>query len=102
MSISSAAPEIGTVGTCGTGIDCLCRANHAILFDLPFVKAEVGQVIGRVWRSGQRFGCYFTQLVAKDSQAERMIYVRHKMRTEVCSKVLSAPEGGSGGGDEKQ
>ncbi len=31
---------IATTGWCGTGVDSLQRANHAVLFELPFVEAE--------------------------------------------------------------
>ncbi|KAK3305046.1 uncharacterized protein B0T15DRAFT_574497 [Chaetomium strumarium] len=53
---------IATVGTCGTGLDSLKKANHAILFDLPFVESDSKQACGRVWRRGQRFPCYWTEL----------------------------------------
>lgn len=39
---------IANIGTCGTGLDSLKKANHAILFDLPFDKSDSKQACSRV------------------------------------------------------
>lgn len=94
---------IATVGTCGTGLDSLQKANHAVLFDLPFVESERKQARGRIWRSGQRFPCYWTELWAADSDAEVLINDRHERRMEVFNRVLSCHSGdGSRAGGSEQ
>ncbi|KAK4150419.1 hypothetical protein C8A00DRAFT_18042 [Chaetomidium leptoderma] len=87
---------IATVGTCGTGLDSLQKANHAVLFDLPFVESERKQARGRIWRSGQRFPCYWTELWAGDSDAEVLINDRHERRMEAFNRVLSRHSGDGG------
>ncbi|KAK4234388.1 hypothetical protein C8A03DRAFT_37840 [Achaetomium macrosporum] len=86
---------IGTVGTCGTGLDTLKRANHGILFDLPFVEANLKQVRGRIWRAGQRFRCYWTELWAEDSEAESLIRDRHLKRADAFGRILDDLGGSS-------
>ncbi|KAK4233492.1 hypothetical protein C8A03DRAFT_38790 [Achaetomium macrosporum] len=88
---------IATVGTCGTGLDSLKKANHAILFDLPFVESDSKQACGRVWRPGQRFPCYWTELWAEDSEAETLINERHEKRTDAFRRIL-----GHRGGDSSK
>jgi hypothetical protein len=46
---------IATVGSCGTGLDNLQKASHAILFDPPFIESDPKEACGRVSRPGQRF-----------------------------------------------
>lgn len=67
---------IATTGSCGTGIDSLPRANHAVLLQLPFVEAECQQTAGHVYRAGQRFPCHWVKLWAADSNAEILIKER--------------------------
>ncbi|KAK3304911.1 uncharacterized protein B0T15DRAFT_559021 [Chaetomium strumarium] len=86
---------IATVGTCGTGLDSLKKANHAILFDLPFVESDSKQAYGRVWRPGQRFPCYWTELWADDSEAETLINERHEKRTDAFRRILGHRGGNS-------
>ncbi|KAK3935392.1 hypothetical protein QBC46DRAFT_346646 [Diplogelasinospora grovesii] len=75
---------IATVSTCGTGINSLRKANHGILFDLPFIEAD-------------------TELWAEDSEAEVLINERHEKRTKAFAQVLgyqdrdSSSAGGSAG-----
>jgi hypothetical protein len=79
---------ISTTGTTGTGVDSLQRANHAVLFELPFVEAEVQQAAGRIHRAGQQLPCYWTKLWAADSEAETLIKQRHERRIEAFSQIL--------------
>jgi hypothetical protein len=86
---------ITTVGTCGTGLDSLKKANHAILFDLLFVESDSKQACGRVWRPGQRFPCYWTELWAEDSEAETLINERYKKRMDAFRRILGHRAGNS-------
>ncbi len=72
--------ELGMAGTTGTGIDSLQRANHAFLFELPFVEAEGQRAAGRIHGAGQQLPCHGTTLWAADSEAETLIKKRHERR----------------------
>lgn len=95
---------VSTTGTTGTGVDSLQRANHAVLFELPFVEAEGQQAAGRIHRAGQQLPCHWTTLWAADSEAETLIKERHERRIEAFSQILHDREGdrARAGGDASQ
>ncbi len=88
---------IATTGSCGTGVDGLQRANHGVLFDMPFVESVRKQTPGRLWRYGQRYPCYWTELWAEDSLAERLIKERHERRLDAFNQIF-----GSGDSDDSR
>ncbi len=88
---------IATTGSCGTGVDGLLRANDGVLFDMPFVKSVRKQTPGRLWRYGQRYPCYWTELWAEDSLAERLIKERHERRLDAFNQIF-----GSGDSDDSR
>ncbi|KAH6630778.1 P-loop containing nucleoside triphosphate hydrolase protein [Chaetomium sp. MPI-SDFR-AT-0129] len=95
---------ISTTGTTGTGLDSLQRANHAVLFELPFVETEAQQAGGRIHRAGQQLPCHWTKLWAADSEAETLIKERHEKRFEAFSRILRDGESDRArvGGDASQ
>ncbi|KAK4034072.1 hypothetical protein C8A01DRAFT_19065, partial [Parachaetomium inaequale] len=57
------------------------------------VEPERKQARGRIWISGQRFTCHWTELWAGDSDAEVLINDRHERRMEAFNRVLSRHSG---------
>ncbi len=93
--VSTTDTACTTTGLCGTVVDGLQRANHSVLFDMPFVESVRKQTPGRLWRYGQRYPCYWTELWAEDSLAERLIKERHERRLDAFNQIF-----GSGGSDD--
>ena len=62
---------ISTTGTTGTGVDSLQRANHAVLFELPFVEAEGQQAAGRIHRAGQQLPYQVAQILGKSGRLRK-------------------------------
>ncbi|KAJ4291227.1 hypothetical protein N0V88_006227 [Collariella sp. IMI 366227] len=89
---------IATTGSCGTGVDGLQRANHGVLFDMPFVESVRKQTPGRLWRYGQRYPCYWTELWAEDSLAERLIKERHERRLDAFNQIFGRGDSDSSAG----
>ncbi len=83
---------MATTGSCGTGVDGLQKANHGILFDMPFVESVRKQALGRLWRYGQRFRCHWTELWEEGSLAEWLIKERHE---RAMATATTARRGGA-------